>query len=116
MTPTKNPAEALQGLNGEKNNPVASTRLLPDKHSLPRKAALVQRSFAMANKLPRDKQIEVLHHLIEGNTLRSTARLTKVHRTTIQDLLVSFGQKCQAFMDSKLRGLTLQHLECDEIW
>ena len=70
----------------------------------------------MANKLPRDKQIEVLHHLIEGNTLRSTARLTKVHRTTIQDLLVSFGQKCQAFMDSKLRGLTLQHLECDEIW
>ena len=70
----------------------------------------------MANKLPRDKQIEVLHHLIEGNTLRSTARLTKVHRTTIQDLLVSFGQKCQTFMDSKLRGLTLDHLECDEIW
>ena len=70
----------------------------------------------MANILPREKQIEVLHHLIEGNTLRSTARLTKVHRTTIQNLLVSFGQKCQAFMDRKLRGLTLKHLECDEIW
>jgi hypothetical protein len=70
----------------------------------------------MANILPREKQIEVLQHLIDGNTLRSTARLTKVHRTTIQDLLVSFGQKCQAFMDSKLRGLTLKHLECDEIW
>jgi IS1 family transposase len=70
----------------------------------------------MANVLKREKQIEVLHHLIEGNTLRSTARLTKVHRTAIQNLLVSFGQKCQAFMDAKLRGLTLDHVECDEIW
>jgi hypothetical protein len=70
----------------------------------------------MANILKRDKQIEVLHHLIEGNTLRSTSRLTRVHRTAIQNLLVSFGQKCQTFMDSKLRGLTLKHVECDEIW
>jgi IS1 family transposase len=70
----------------------------------------------MSNVLKREKQIQVLHHLIEGNTLRSTARLTKTHRTAIQNLLVAFGQKCQAFMDSKLRGLTLKHVECDEIW
>ena len=70
----------------------------------------------MANILPREKQIEVLHHLVEGNTLRSTARLTGVHRTTIMDLMVRFGKGCKRFMDSRLRNLTLEHVECDEIW
>ena len=67
----------------------------------------------MANVLPRDKQISVLHHLIEGNTLRSVTRLTGVHRTTSQNLLVDFGTKCKAFMDRELRGLTLNHVEID---
>jgi len=70
----------------------------------------------MANVLPRQKQIEVLHHLVEGNTLRSTARLTGVHRTTIMRLMVAFGQRCKAFMDARLRNLTLGHIEVDEIW
>ncbi len=70
----------------------------------------------MANHLPRAKQIEVLHHLVEGNTLRSTTRLSGVHCTTIMKLMVEFGQKCKEYMDAKLRGLTLRHVEVDEIW
>src|SRR5438270_507431 len=70
----------------------------------------------MANILPREKRIEVLHHLVEGNTLRSTSRLTGVHRTTIQNLLVDFGSRCEEFQDRELRGLTLNHVECDETW
>jgi IS1 family transposase len=30
--------------------------------------------------------------------------------------MVKFGQRCKAFMDAQLRELTLQHVECDEIW
>ncbi len=70
----------------------------------------------MANVLPREKQIAVLHHLVEGNTLRSTARLTGVHRTTIMKLLVRCGEGCQRLMDREFQGLTLDHLEVDEIW
>jgi IS1 family transposase len=70
----------------------------------------------MANILPREKRIEVLHHLVEGNTLRSTSRLTGIHRTTIMNLLVDFGTKCREFMDAELRGLNLNHVEVDEIW
>jgi IS1 family transposase len=70
----------------------------------------------MANLLSRARQIEVLQHLVEGNTLRSTHRLTGVHRTAIQNLLVLFGTRCQAFMDRTMRNLKLDHLECDEIW
>lgn len=70
----------------------------------------------MANHLPRDLQITVLHHLLEGNTLRSTTRLTGVHRGTIANLMVRFGEKCQAFMDREFQGLKLAHVEIDEIW
>ena len=32
------------------------------------------------------------------------------------NLMVDFGQKCKAFMDTQFRGLTLEHVEVDEIW
>jgi IS1 family transposase len=31
-------------------------------------------------------------------------------------LMVSFGQRCKAYMDARLRNLTLEHVEVDEIW
>src|SRR6476620_9333319 len=68
------------------------------------------------NVLPREKKIEVLHHLVEGNTLRSTSRLTGVHRTTIMDLALDFGHACADYMDSSMRNLDLKHCEVDEIW
>jgi IS1 family transposase len=70
----------------------------------------------MTNILPRERQIAVLHHLVEGNTLRSTARLSGVHRTTIMNLMVRFGDGCQRLMDRELRGLRLEHVETDEIY
>ena len=70
----------------------------------------------MANILSVERKIEVLHHLVEGNTLRSTSRLTGVHRTTIIDAMLDFGAACQRLQDGYLRNLTLEHLECDEIW
>jgi IS1 family transposase len=70
----------------------------------------------MANVLPRDRQISVLHHLVEGNTLRSTSRLSGVARNTISSLMVRFGEGCQRLLDRELRGLTIEHAECDEIW
>jgi len=70
----------------------------------------------MANVLPRDRQISVLHHLVEGNTLRSTARLSGVARNTISSLMVRFGIGCQKLMDRELQGLRLRHVETDEIW
>ena len=70
----------------------------------------------MANSLKLERQKTVLHTLLEGNSIRSTERLTGVHRDTICRLLVDFGRKCKDYMDSRLRGLTLRHVEVDEIW
>jgi IS1 family transposase len=70
----------------------------------------------MANVLAADKQRMALQMLVEGNSLRSVTRLTGTHRTTVMNLLVSFGDACRQFMDEEMRGLTLDHLEVDEIW
>ena len=70
----------------------------------------------MANVLKRERQLQVLHALVEGSSVRSTERLTGVHRDTICRLMVRFGQRCRHLLDSRLRGLTLAHVELDEIW
>jgi IS1 family transposase len=70
----------------------------------------------MANVLPREKQIQVLHLLVEGASLRSITRLTGVHRTTVMNLMVAFGNRCREFLDGRLRNLDCRHVECDEIW
>ena len=45
----------------------------------------------MANVLKLERQKMILHTLLEGNSVRSTERLTGVHRDTICRLLVGFG-------------------------
>jgi hypothetical protein len=36
-----------------------------------------------------------LYHLVEGCSIRSTERITGVHRDTILKLLVAVGEKCE---------------------
>ncbi len=70
----------------------------------------------MANVLKREKQLQVIHMLVEGSSLRSVERVTGVQKKTAMRLMVRFGQACRGFLDQKMRGLELRHLECDEQW
>lgn len=70
----------------------------------------------MANILPREKQILCLKMLCEGNSIRSVERTMDVHRDTIMRLMVRFGEGCQQFLDSTVRGVNARHLEIDEQW
>jgi len=54
--------------------------------------------------------------LVEGNSLRSTVRMTGIHRTTIQNLLVELGAACSDHQDKIFRNLKLTKIQCDEIW
>ena len=49
-------------------------------------------------------------------SIRATERITGVHRDTICKLIVYFGDACQRFLDERMRGLTLTHLQFDEQW
>ncbi len=70
----------------------------------------------MPNVLKREKQLQVIHMLVEGVSLRSVERVTGVQKKTAMRLMVKFGQACRAFLDRKMRGLELRHIECDEQW
>jgi IS1 family transposase len=66
--------------------------------------------------LPVDKAKLALRLLTEGSSVRSTCRVTGLHKKTVLKLLVFFGDACRRFLDQRMRGLTLDHLEFDEQW
>lgn len=68
------------------------------------------------NKLKRDKQIAAISALVEGNSIRSTERMTGVHRDTIMRLMVRVGEACSGLLDREMRDLGCKHLQLDEIW
>jgi IS1 family transposase len=68
------------------------------------------------NVLPRDKQIAIISALVEGVSIRSTERLTGVHRDTIMRLGVRVGMGCAQVHDAVMRDLHIARLEFDEIW
>jgi hypothetical protein len=70
----------------------------------------------MANVLKKDLQLQVIHLLVEGNSIRSIERLTGVQKKTVMRLLVRVGNACQALLDERMRDLPLRHIQADEIW
>lgn len=66
--------------------------------------------------LAEEKALSVLHHLVEGCSIRSTERLTGVHRDTILSLLVAVGEKCEQLMDRLIVNVSVKEVQCDEIW
>jgi IS1 family transposase len=70
----------------------------------------------VANFLSRDKQIQVLRLLSEGNSIRSTMRLTGIEKKTITRIVVRFGNECRQYLDFALSNLNLDHVQIDEIW
>ena len=70
----------------------------------------------MSNVLRREKQLAVLGALVEGCSVRSTERMTGVHRDTILRLMVRIGDGCANLLDEKMVNLDCQRLELDELW
>ncbi len=68
------------------------------------------------NQLPLERRIAVVAALCEGNSIRSTVRLTGVAKNTITKLLGELGPACATYLDRTLRGLSCHHVQVDEIW
>ncbi len=68
------------------------------------------------NRLSTAERAKVVAVLVEGNSLRATARITGVARMTIEKLLRDLGAACAAHHAATVRGLKSQRIQCDEIW
>jgi IS1 family transposase len=68
------------------------------------------------NKLSREKQIQVVKCLVDGNSVRATVRITGVAKNTIQKLVLDLGEACMDYHDEHVRNVASKRVECDEIW
>ena len=68
------------------------------------------------NTLPLEKKILILNSLVEGNSIRSTVRLTGVNKKTVMRLLVEAGEQAKEILDTQLVNIKSNFVQVDEIW
>jgi IS1 family transposase len=68
------------------------------------------------NKLSLDRQAQIIKVLCEGNSIRSTARITGTAVNTVVKLLREVGAACLDYQDKVMHNLPCGKLQCDEIW
>lgn len=68
------------------------------------------------NQLTTEKRAQVISCLVEGNSIRSTVRMTGVAKNTVAKLLCDIGRACSIYQDKAFRALPCKRVECDEIW
>ena len=67
-------------------------------------------------QLSLERRAAVVRALVEGNSLRATARLNGCSLNTVTKLLVQLGDVCSVYQDHVLRNLPCKRIQCDEIW
>lgn len=70
----------------------------------------------MSNILPKVKQMNALLHLCESNSIAGTCRLLGVDKGTVLRILARYGAAAASFLDKRMKNLTLECLEVDELW
>lgn len=68
------------------------------------------------NVLPIEKRAQILHLLVEGNSMRATSRIADVSINTVTKLLEDAGTACLALHDETIRNINSTRVQCDEIW
>lgn len=68
------------------------------------------------NKLPEAKRAAIIRCLIEGTSIRATARITGTSKDTLLKLLVEVGEFASFYQNAVLRNLSCTKIEADEIW
>lgn len=68
------------------------------------------------NVLPIEKRAQILHLLVEGNSMRATSRIADVSINTVTKLLEDVGAACLEYQDATIRNINSKRVQCDEIW
>jgi len=66
--------------------------------------------------IPMEKIVLVLRLLVEGNSLRSTERISGLDVNTLMKILVKAGEKCEQLMGRLIVNVPVKDVQADEIW
>jgi IS1 family transposase len=75
-----------------------------------------QKRQAEMNVLPIEKQTQIISALVEGNSIRATARMVGVEHKTVMRVLLRIGENCADLLDAKMQSLPCKIVQMDEIW
>ena len=67
-------------------------------------------------RVSTERRAQVIGCLVEGNSIRATARLTGAAKNTVTKLLVDLGHACEAYQAEHMVDLASERIQCDEIW
>lgn len=65
------------------------------------------------NKLDTTKRAQIISALVEGNSLRATARMCDVAFNTVLKLVPQIGTACAKYQDAHLRNLPCKRIQAD---
>jgi IS1 family transposase len=68
------------------------------------------------NKLTHEKRIQILHLLVEGNSMRATARIADVAFNSVAKFFIDTSKVCAEYQDKAFRNLSCKKLQLEEIW
>jgi hypothetical protein len=68
------------------------------------------------NCLSTQKRAQVIAALIEGNSIRSTVRMTGVCKDAVTKLIRDLGAACLEHHNATVRNVPTQYVQCDEVW
>jgi len=68
------------------------------------------------NQLTTERRAQVVGALIEGNSIRSTVRMTGVCKDAVTKLIRDMGDACAQHHNASVRGVAAQRVQCDEVW
>jgi IS1 family transposase len=68
------------------------------------------------NRLDATRRAQIISSLIEGNSLRSTSRMTGVAINTVVKMAIDAGAACSEYQDRVMRNLNCQRVQVDECW
>ena len=68
------------------------------------------------NVLPMEKQTQIISALVEGNSIRATARMVGVEHKTVMRVLLRVGDRCGQILNERMRKLPCKIVQVDEIW
>jgi IS1 family transposase len=66
--------------------------------------------------IPWEKALLAVQLLLEGNSIRSTERISGLDRNTIMRVLVLAGERCERVSEEIIRNVPVSEIQADEIW
>ena len=67
-------------------------------------------------RIDTDRAALAIQLLVEGSSIRSTSRITKLSQDTISSLILTVGKNCGRFLAKTVVDVESNFVEADEVW